>query len=378
MNETNGESSPPEEGSIATTDSPTKDITPEATSEGETAATSEGETVATSEEAAPSELPEKTKRSLANPEMQKMIIYLIVMISAALVVVGSLLPWLPGTYINAWSQAGSLADNIDPWSLVVGDLVSGYGLPTFIFGASLLATLILKKSNSCLHLYLASGAFWAVLAFVLGPNTDEKAGVWLALAGSAVGVFVLLTHQLSEWMNEIKTAKNDEEEEEAEEEEAEDPSAIHKRTANAVLATLAGVGAILSTFLWNWIALPSNASDTFLNYFDIDLQISAFDKPLRMTLIIFIWGIIATLGSLIVLQERSYKKPMQNLFKAIRVSWTLAGIAICTVSGGIVLSEVFWGRDSLGSFLEGPFVAFVSGALLLYASRSEWRTDCSS
>ena len=342
MNEINGEGSPPEEGSM--------------------------EEVASAAEAsvAPSELPEKAKRSLANPEVQKMMIYLIVMINAALLVVGSLLPWLSG-------------NNIDPWSLVVGDLVSGYGLPTFIFGASLLATLIVKKSSSCLHLYLASGAFWAVLAFVLGPNTDEKTGVWLALSGSAVVVFVLLTHQLGEWMNEIKTAKNDEEEEEAE--EAKDPCAIHKRTANAGLAGLAGVGALLSTLLWDWIILrlPANVSqESFLNYFDIDLQISAFDKPLRMTLIIFIWSIVVIVGSIIVLQERSYKKSMLNLFKAIRVSWTLAGIAICTVSGGLVLSEVFWGRDSFGSFLEGPFVAFVSGALLLYASRSEWRTDCSS
>ena len=338
MNEINGEGSPPEEGSM--------------------------EEVASAAEAsvAPSELPEKAKRSLANPEVQKMMIYLVVMINSALLVVGSLLPWLSG-------------NNIDPWSLVVGDLVSGYGLPTFIFGASLLATLIVKKSSSCLHLYLASGAFWAVLAFVLGPNTDEKTGVWLALSGSAVVVFVLLTHQLGEWMNEIKTAKNDEEEEEAE--EAKDPCAIHKRTANAGLAGLAGAGALLSTLLWDWVRLPANTPPEFLNLLDINRGVAAFDKPLRMTLIIFIWSIVVIVGSIIVLQERSYKKSMLNLFKAIRVSWTLAGIAICTVSGGLVLGEVFW-QNSAGSFLEGPFVAFVSGALLLYASRSEWRTDCSS
>ena len=230
----------------------------------------------------------------------------------------------------------------------------------------------MKKSSSCLHLYLASGAFWAVLAFVLGPNTDEKTGVWLALSGSAVVVFVLLTHQLGEWMNEIKTAKNDEEEE-----EAKDPCAIHKRTANAGLAGLAGAGALLSTLLWDWVRLPANTPPEFLNLLDINRGVAAFDKPLRMTLIIFIWSIVVIVGSIIVLQERSYKKSMLNLFKAIRVSWTLAGIAICTVSGGLVLSEVFW-QNSASSFLEGPFVAFVSGALLLYASRSEWRTDCSS
>ena len=75
MNEINGEGNPPEEGSM--------------------------EEVASAAEAsvAPSELPEKAKRSLANPEVQKMMIYLIVMINAALLVVGSLLPWLSGNNI---------------------------------------------------------------------------------------------------------------------------------------------------------------------------------------------------------------------------------------------------------------------------------------
>lgn len=345
MNETNGEGSPPEEGSISATETASEGAAPPAA--------------------------EKSKKSLgffSDPAAQKMMIYLIVVANAALVVVGSLLPWL---------DEGKISDMNRLWSTVVGDLVPGYGLPTLVFGTALFVALILNKGNSCLHLYLASAAFWAVFAFVLGPNKEEEAGVWLALSGSAVVVFVLLTHQLGEWMSEIRQTKPNEEETSAED-AIEDAAALNKRTMNAGLASFAGVGALLSTLLWDWIRFPSNTPEGFFGFFDINRSVGAFDKPLRMTLIIFVWSIVVIVGAIIVLQERSYKKPMPNLFKAIRVSWTLAGIAICVVSGGLVLTEVFWSGSGLGAFLEGPFVALIAGVLLLVASRSEWKPDCSS
>lgn len=358
MSETtaNGEGSPPEEGSVSTTENASpEDAASEAASPAE---------VAAPEEASASE---KAKRFFADPAAQKMMIYVIVVINAALVVVGSLLPWL---------DEGKISDINRLWSTVVGDLVQGYGLLTLIFGAALVAALIVKKDNSCLHLYLGSAAFWAVLAFVFGPNKEEEAGVWMALSGSAVVVFVLLTHQLGEWMDEIKAGKS--EAEAPADDAAEDKAAITKRALNAGLANLAGVGALLSTLQWDWIRFPSNAPDRFLEFFDISRSIGAFDKPLRMTLIVFVWSIIVILSSIIVLQEPNYKKPMPNLFKAIRVSWTLAGIAICVVSGGLLLTEVFWSGGGAGSLMEGPFVAFIAGVLLLYASRSEWKSDCSA
>lgn len=319
-------------------------------------------------EASASEVP-KAPGFFADPVAQKMMIYLIVLINAALVVVGSLLPWLDE---NKISEVNSL------WWTVVGDLVPGYGAPTFAFGAALLAALIVKKDNFCLHLYLASAAFWAMLSFVLGPNKEEEVGVWLALSGSAVIVFVLLTHQLGEWMSEIKAGGGKAQDEAGEEtDKAENSTAINRRTANAALAGLAGVGALLSTLLWDWIRFPSDAPQRFLDIFEINRSISAFDKPLRMTFIIFVWSIVVIVGSIIVLQERSYKKPMPNLFKAIRVSWVLAGIAICVVSGGLMLPGVFW-EGGAGALLEAPVVAFVSGILLLVASRSEWKSDCSA
>ena len=376
MNETNGEGSPPEEGSISATE------------------TASEEAVASEEAAPPAEVAPAAKESkkspgfFSDPAAQKMMIYLIVVLNAALVVVGSLLPWL---------DEGKISDLNRLWSTVVGDLVQGYGLLTFVFGAALIAALIIKRDNSCLHLYLASAAFWAVFAFVLGPNKEEEAGVWMALSGSAVVVFVLLTHQLGEWMSEIKAGKDEaqNEDEAPAEAVAEDKAAVNKRALNAGLANLAGIGALLSTLNWDWIRFPSNAPEEFLRFFDIDRSIGAFDKPLRMALIIFAWSIVVIVGSIIVLQEPNYKKTMPNLFKAIRVSWTLAGIAICVVSGGLLLTEVFWGGSEVGGFLEGPFlelvlvgesgaflagpfVAFIAGVLLLVASRSEWKSDCSS
>lgn len=363
MNETNGEGSPPEEGSISATE------------------TASEEAVASEEATPPAEVAPAAKESkkspgfFADPAAQKMMIYLIVVANAALVVVGSLLPWL---------DEGKISELNRLWSRVVGDLVQGYGLLTLVFGAALVAALIIKKDNSCLHLYLASAAFWAVFAFVLGPNKEEEAGVWMALSGSAVVVFVLLTHQLGEWMSEIKAGKNEvlNEDETADEAPAEavaeDKAAVNKRALNAGLANLAGIGALLSTLNWDWIRFPSNAPEEFLRFFDINRSIGAFDKPLRMALIIFAWSIVVIVGSIIVLQEPNYKKTMPNLFKAIRVSWTLAGIAICVVSGGLLLAEVFWSGNGAGAFLKGPFVAFIAGVLLLVASRSEWKSDCSS
>ena len=347
MSETtaNGEGSPPEEGSMSTTEnaSPAK--------------------VAAPEEASASG---KAKRFFADPAAQKMMIYLIVMVNAALVVVGSLLPWL---------DEGKISDINRLWSTAVGDLAQGYGLLTLVFGVALVAALIVKRDNSCLHLYLGTAAFWAVFAFVLGPNKEEEAGVWMALSGSAVVAFVLLTHQLGEWMNEIKEGKS--EAQSGNGDSAEDKAAVNKRAMNAGLANLAGVGALLSTLQWDWIRFPSNAPDGFLDFFDISRSVGAFDKPLRMTLIVFVWSIVVILSSIITLQEPNYKKPMPNLFKAIRVSWTLAGIAICAVSGGLMLTEVFWGDSGAGALQEGPFVAFISGVLLLYASRSEWaKPEC--
>lgn len=358
MNETttNGEGSPPEEGSVSTTENASpSDATSEAVSPADVAAPEEASA------------PEKAKRFFADPAAQKMMIYLIVLINAALVVVGSLLPWL---------DEGKISDINRLWPTVVGDLAQGYGLLTLVFGVALLAALIVKRDNSCLHLYLGSAAFWAVWAFVLGPNKEEEAGVWMALSGSAVVAFVLLMHQLGEWMGEIKAGKN--EAEASAEDAVEDADAIKKRAANTGLVSLAGVGALLSTLQWDWIRFPSNAPDGFLDFFDISRSIGAFDKPLRMTLIIFVWSIIVIVGSIIVLQEPNYKKPMPNLFKAIHVSWALAGIAICVVSGGLMLTEVFWSGSGAGSFMEGPFVAFIAGILLLYASRSEWKSGCST
>ena len=310
----------------------------------------------------------KSPGFFSDPAAQKMMIYLIVVINAVLMIVGILLPWLDE---NKISRINAL------WSAVVGELVPAYGLPAFVFGAALLAALIVKRDNSCLHLYLASAVFWAMLSFVLGPNAEEETGVWLALSGSAVIVFVLMTHQLGEWMSEIKAGKGEAQAKEADE----DSAAINQRTANAGLASLAGVGALLSTLLWDWIRLPIDTPQSFLDFLDINRSISAFDKPLRMTLIIFAWSIVVIIGSIIVLQERSYKKPMPNLFKAIRVSWAFAGIAIFVVSGGLVLPEVFWEGGGTGAYQEGPFVALMASILLLYASRSEWKSwksDCSS
>ena len=353
MNETNGEGSPPEEGSISATETASEEAAPPA------------------EVAPAAEESKKSPGFFSDPAAQKMMIYLIVVANAALVVVGSLLPWL---------DEGKISDINRLWSTVVGDLVSGYGLLTLVFGAALISALIIKKDNSCLHLYLASAAFWAVFAFVLGPNKEEEAGVWMALSGSAVVAFVLLTHQLGEWMSEIKAGKDEvqNEDEAPDEVPAEDRAAVNKRALNAGLANLAGIGALLSTLLWDWIRFPSNTPEGFFDFFDINRSVGAFDKPLRMTLIIFVWSIVVIVGSIIVLQERSYKKSMPNLFKAIRVSWTLAGIAICVVSGGLVLTEVFWGGSGAGAFMKGPFVAFIAGVLLLVASRSEWKSDCSS
>ena len=341
----------------------------------------------------------KARKQMMSPAAKKMLMSLLVMAGAALIVVGSLLPWLSG--------------DTDSETTVIGNLAEGYGLLALIFGLALFAS-ILRKKGPCTHSYLAFGALWAVIAFVLGPNRDEAAGVWLALAGAALVLVVIEYQDIKEMLHKArgKTSEESSEHEEAEQ-PAEDAAAINKRAANAGLAFLAGLGAMLSTFLWDWVNLGRNTVQNILQ--DVpDLlgdngiqgllgtlggdqitnllgaiggnqisnlledmvggseRLSGFDEPLTMVLVIFGFSILVLVGALVSLQERSFSKPMPGLFRVIRMSWVLAGIAICTVSGGVLLGNLFWNDLTGGSLREGPFIAFLSGILLLCASRSEW------
>ena len=350
----------------------------------------------------------KARRQMMSPAAKKMLMSLLVMAGAALIVVGSLLPWLSG--------------DTDSETTVIGNLAEGYGLLALIFGLALFAS-ILRKKGPCTHSYLAFGALWAVIAFVLGPNRDEAAGVWLALAGAALVLVVIEYQDIKEMLHKArgKTSEESSEHEETEE-PAEDAAAINKRAANAGLAFLAGLGAMLSTFLWDWVNLGRNTAQSILLNVqgllgDTGLQgllgdngiqgllgtlggdqitnllgaiggdqisnlledvvggserLSGFDEPLTMVLVIFGFSILVLVGALVSLQERSFSKPMPGLFRVIRMSWVLAGIAICTVSGGVLLGNLFWNDLTGGSLREGPFIAFLSGILLLCASRSEW------
>jgi len=372
-----------------------------------------------------------SRQRLMSPAAKKMLSSLMVMAGAALIVVGSLLPWL--------------SDDME--TTVVGNLEGGYGLLALIFGLALFAS-ILRKKGACTHSYLAFGAFWAVIAFVLGPNRDEAVGVWLTLAGAILILVVIEYQDIKEMLQKAKSSMSEKAEhqeashnaEDAAEKPTEDTAAVNKRAANAGLAFLAGLGALLSTFLWDWVNLGRGiARNISQNLQDLvggeriqdwlgrgwrqgsegpaglewgggsgirdwlgdiggaglmdwlgtadgsqlsdllralriggDQQLSGFDEPLRMVLIIFGFSILVLVGALVSLQERSFSRPMPGLLKAIRTSWVLAGIAICTVSGGILLGNVFWNDLAGGGLREGPFIAFLSGILLLCASRSEW------
>lgn len=341
----------------------------------------------------------KAHRQMMSPAAKKMLMSLLVMAGASLIVVGSLLPWL--------------SSDTDSETTVIGNLAEGYGLLALIFGLALFAS-ILSKKGPCTHSYLAFGALWAVIAFVLGPNRDEAAGVWLALAGAALVLVVIEYQDIKEMLHKArgKTSEENGEHEEAEQ-PAEDAAAINKRAANAGLAFLAGLGAMLSTFLWDWVNLGRNTVQNILQDMpgllgDNGIQgllgtlggdqitnllgaiggnqisnlledmvggserLSGFDEPLTMVLVIFGFSILVLVGALVSLQERSFSKPMPGLFRVIRMSWVLAGIAICTVSGGVLLGNLFWNDLTGGSLREGPFIAFLSGILLLCASRSEW------
>ena len=341
-----------------------------------------------------------------NSVAKRMLSSLLVMAGAALIVVGSLLPWLSG-------------DN-ESETTVVGNLEGGYGLLALIFGLALFAS-ILRKKGPCTHSYLAFGALWAAIAFVLGPNSGEAAGVWLTLAGAALILVVIEYQDIREMLLSARSkmpekAEHQEAEHNAEdltEKSAHEAAEINKRAANSGLALLAGLGALLSTFLWDWVNLGrSAAQDVLQNVQDFvgdfgiqdlldnlgidqilnllgglggnglsdllgdlvggDEQLSGFDEPLRMVLIIFGFSILVLVGALVSLQERSFSRPMPGLLKTIRMTWVLAGIAICTVSGGILLGNLFWNDLTGGGLREGPFIAFLSGILLLCASRSEW------
>ena len=340
-----------------------------------------------------------------SPAAKKMLSLLLVMAGAALVVVGSLLPWLSD-------------DNEE--TTVIGNLEAGYGLLALIFGLALFAS-ILRKKGACTHSYLAFGALWATIAFVLGPNSGEAAGVWLTLAGAALILVVIEYQDIREKLLRARSKMSEKTEhqeaehnaEDSAEKSGDDAAEVNKRAANSGLALLAGLGALLSTFLWDWVNLGrSAAQDVLQNVQDLvgdfgiqdlldnlgsdrvlnllgglggnglsdlledligrDEQLSGFDEPLRMVLIIFGFSILVLVGALVSLQERSFSRPMPGLLKTIRMSWVLAGIAICTVSGGVLLGNLFWNDLTGGGLREGPFIAFLSGILLLCASRSEW------
>ena len=346
-----------------------------------------------------------SRQQLMSPAAKKMLSSLLVMAGAALVVVGSLLPWLSD-------------DNEE--TTVIGNLEAGYGLLALIFGLALFAS-ILRKKGACTHSYLAFGALWAAIAFVLGPNSGEAAGVWLTLAGAALILVVIEYQDIREMLLSARSKMSEKTEhqeaahnaEDSAEKSADDAAEVNKRAANSGLALLAGLGALLSTFLWDWVNLGrSAAQDVLQNVQDLvgdfgiqdlldnlgidqilnllgglggnglsdlledligrDEQLSGFDEPLRMVLIIFGFSILVLVGALVSLQERSFSRPMPGLLKTIRMSWVLAGIAICTVSGGVLLGNLFWNDLTGGGLREGPFIAFLSGILLLCASRSEW------
>lgn len=346
-----------------------------------------------------------SRQQLMSPAAKKMLSLLLVMAGAALVVVGSLLPWLSD-------------DNEE--TTVIGNLEAGYGLLALIFGLALFAS-ILRKKGACTHSYLAFGALWATIAFVLGPNSGEAAGVWLTLAGAALILVVIEYQDIREKLLRARSKMSEKAEhqeaahnaEDSTEKSGDDAAEVNKRAANSGLALLAGLGALLSTFLWDWVNLGrSAAQDVLQNVQDLvgdfgiqdlldnlgsdrvlnllgglggnglsdlledligrDEQLSGFDEPLRMVLIIFGFSILVLVGALVSLQERSFSRPMPGLLKTIRMSWVLAGIAICTVSGGVLLGNLFWNDLTGGGLREGPFIAFLSGILLLCASRSEW------
>ena len=344
-------------------------------------------------------------QQLMSPAAKKMLSSLLVMAGAALIVVGSLLPWLSD-------------DNEE--TTVIGNLEGGYGLLALIFGLALFAS-ILRKKGACTHSYLAFGALWAAIAFVLGPNSGEAAGVWLTLAGAALILVVIEYQDIREKLLRARSKMSEKTEhqeaahnaEDSAEKSGDDAAEVNKRAANSGLALLAGLGALLSTFLWDWVNLGRSAAqdvlqnvqdlvgdfgiqdlldnlgiDQILNLLGVlggnglsdlledlvggDEQLSGFDEPLRMVLIIFGFSILVLVGALVSLQERSFSRPMPGLLKTIRMSWVLAGIAICTVSGGVLLGNLFWNDLTGGGLREGPFIAFLSGILLLCASRSEW------
>ena len=346
-----------------------------------------------------------SRQQLMSPAAKKMLSLLLMMAGAALVVVGSLLPWLSD-------------DNEE--TTVIGNLEAGYGLLALIFGLALFAS-ILRKKGACTHSYLAFGALWAAIAFVLGPNSGETAGVWLTLAGAALILVVIEYQDIREKLLRARSKMSEKTEhqeaehnaEDSAEKSGDDAAEVNKRAANSGLALLAGLGALLSTFLWDWVNLGrSAAQDVLQNVQDLvgdfgiqdwldnlgidrvlnllgglggnglsdlledligrDEQLSGFDEPLRMVLIIFGFSILVLVGALVSLQERSFSRPMPGLLKTIRMSWVLAGIAICTVSGGVLLGNLFWNDLTGGGLREGPFIAFLSGILLLCASRSEW------